>query len=92
MPDRPDKDQLVRSVGPSKGTTSTTRGAALPTREPKDRPLAEQRAALERQVEELEGVVRYMGAAHPQRQASQAKLERLKEMLKQVGLELQKKG
>jgi len=57
---------------------------ALPTNEPGGRSLEEQRADLQRVIYELQGSLKYMGAAHPQRAASELKLTQLIEILKHL--------
>ena len=88
MPDRPDKDHLVRQSQGSPGLSVSGRGAELPTNEPGGRSLKEQRADLQRLIYELEGSLKYMGATHPQRATSEAKLAQLGEMLKHIEAEL----
>ena len=84
MADRPDKDQLVRRPAAGPGVTASGQVAALPVSEPGARSLTEQRADLQRMIYELEGTLKYMGAAHAQRATTEARLKQLASMLQQI--------
>ncbi len=91
MVTRPPKDELVTS-GATRSPAGLGIGSALPTQEPQGRSLVEQRADLQRTIYELDGTLRYMGSAHPQRLACEAKLQQLKLMLQQVEAALKLTG
>ncbi len=84
MVERNDKDRLVRAPAATGAPAAKVRVATLPTSEPGGRSLAEQRADLQRVLYEVEGSLQYMGAAHPQRRATEAKRAQLVEMLRQL--------
>ncbi|MEK7703999.1 MAG: hypothetical protein AAB426_03505 [Myxococcota bacterium] len=85
MVERRDKDQLERGpLPPTAPRAHPGAPATLPTREPEGRSLTEQRQDLVRLLEELEGTLRYMGQAHPQRQASEQRRAHLRTLLEQI--------
>lgn len=88
-PDGRDGDRVeIRPAPPrAPGATATT-DAAMPTAEPVAVPLGEQRRALQQQAAELEDQVRFMGAAHPQRQGLRDRLSQVRKLLQRIDDEL----
>jgi hypothetical protein len=85
MADRSDKDELERqTTSPGMPKIGSSGMAALPVDEPGQRSIEEQRRDLLRVIEELDGALRYMGNGHPQRNATEKRLEHLRAMLAQV--------
>jgi hypothetical protein len=80
-----DRDRLdKRPAQPRPPTMTAAAGAVMPAHEPEAAALGAQRQTLLGQVEELEAQVRFMGAAHPQRQALLDRLARVRELLQQI--------
>ena len=53
----------------------------LPENEPHAMPLATRRSDLVQQIEELEGMLHYMGSLHPQRDSLRDRLRGLRSLL-----------
>ena len=96
MTGRDDEDTLTR-LGTGRGAS----GAQGPRRAPADDPglsfeepgrtLAEQRKELQVQVDELQGALRFMGAAHPNRRETEQLLAQVRNMLARLEQELGQK-
>lgn len=85
MGERRDRDEIERGPSlPTAPSANPTAPAAFPAREPQARSLPDQRDDLRRVVHELEGTLRYMGQAHPQRQSNEQRLSHLRVMLAQI--------
>jgi len=83
MSERGDKDRMERGPTPGVSMAPPT-PTTLPTVEPEDRSLQDQRADLVHMIDEIEGTLRYMGGAHPQRRATEQRLASLTQMLVQI--------
>ncbi|MEE8408810.1 MAG: hypothetical protein V3T05_04330 [Myxococcota bacterium] len=85
MAERRDKDEIERSPRrPMAPKSPSAMTAALPSEEPNEPNLGQQRRELARQVEELASTLHYMGTGHPQRQATEQRLGQLRAMLSQM--------
>jgi hypothetical protein len=85
MADRPDKDRMVHNAPPRESPQpKAPSSGSLPTTDPDSRTLDEQQRDLQRLIEQTEDVLRYMGAAHPQRTPTADRLEKLREMMRRL--------
>lgn len=85
MADRPDKDSMQHDTVPRAPAQPKSPSAAhIPATDPDSRSLEDQRRDLQHLIDESEGVLRYMGAAHPQRATTVDRLAQLREMLRRL--------
>lgn len=85
MVERPDKDRMLHDTLPQAPAQHQSPSAAhIPATEPNSRTLEDQRQDLQHLIDESEGVLRYMGAAHPQRATTADRLAQLREMLRRL--------
>jgi hypothetical protein len=71
--------------------TGASHGSGLPVAEP-ERSLRQQRDELLVHVDELEGALRFMGTAHPRRDAMLAELEQARRILGALEAEIRRQG
>ena len=82
-----DGDSLVKKGKKPSGMSAPGAGSGggLPLGEPGQQgSLEDPRLDLAARIEELAGVLKYMGRGHPEREKTAAKLERMKKMLEEM--------
>lgn len=77
-----DEDRMMAAATPA-SPRAKAHATAAPPLEPQPT-LADQKAGLLVQIDELESALRFMGATHPQRQESERRLAQLKLLLEHV--------
>jgi hypothetical protein len=82
-----DGDSLVKKGKSSSGVSAPGGGSGggLPLGEPgQEGSLEDQRLDLAARIEELSGVLKYMGKGHPDREKTASQLERMQKMLEEM--------
>ena len=82
-----DGDSLVKKGKAASGVPAPAAGSGggLPLGEPgQEGSLEDKRHDLSARIEELSGVLKYMGKGHPDREKTASELERMKKMLEEM--------